>query len=241
MEYNTKITSAGILRTVQSTTQERGKNMKSALQDMEALMLKAKDMVTLAAELNEKLTAVTSARTNSNPSSPSPSAEEPEDATFVRSSLSQLGLQITNAPVTIDMMKDERKWLEELAKELGRVLQGSYRPGIASGGLMRDRGIIALDEVWGGWNRSRGVGMSSVDTTNLRTETLNHSSNPTIHLSASNTSHTNVHGPSNPTSCLCIWFKCPAHTSVHTCILCNTTLEVPTRERSKDHVGNRRF
>jgi len=140
--------------------------MKSALQDMEALMLKAKDMVTLAAELNEKLTAVASARTNSNLSpswSPSPSAEEPEDATFVRSSLSQLGLQISNAPVTIDMMKDERKWLEELAKELGRVLQGSYKPnGAASGGLMRDRGIIALDEVWGGWNRSRGVGMSSI-------------------------------------------------------------------------------
>ena len=60
------------------------------------------------------------------------------------------------APVTLDMMKDkdEQKWYEELARELGRVLQGSPK------GLMsaRRRGIVALDEVWGGWNRVRGIG-----------------------------------------------------------------------------------
>jgi len=135
--------------------------MNVAFGDMESLMLKAKDMVKLAAELNEKLTAIT-ANSNNNLSSSSPVSpgEEPEEATFIRSSLSQLGLQMSNVPVTIDMMKDERVWLEELAKELGKVLQGSLnanREG-TSRGMMKEKGIIALDEVWGGWNRARGVG-----------------------------------------------------------------------------------
>lgn len=150
--------------------------MQSALQDLEALMIKAKDMVRLAAELNEKLTAASTSKTASPPpmldsqsalsshallsSSPSPAPiNEPEEATFIRSSLSQLGLQMSNAPVTLDMIKDERKWVEELARELAGVLQGSSdRDG---GGIMRDRGIIALDEVWGSWNRARGVGALS--------------------------------------------------------------------------------
>jgi len=59
-------------------------------------------------------------------------------------------------------MKDERKWFDELARELARVLQGppnlSANSGTAMGGMMKNRGIIALDEVWGGWNRARGVG-----------------------------------------------------------------------------------
>lgn len=51
--------------------------------------------------------------------------------------------------------KDEQKWYEELARELARVLQGSPK------GLMNARrGIVALDEVWGGWNRVRGIGES---------------------------------------------------------------------------------
>lgn len=118
-------------------------------------MVKAKDMVRLAAELNEKLTA--SARTtNAMALSSSPSLAEPEEATFIRSSLSQLGLQMPNAPLTQDMVTDERKWFEDLARELGHVLQGSSDKN--NGGLMQTRGIIALDEVWGGWNRARGVG-----------------------------------------------------------------------------------
>lgn len=113
--------------------------MKDALQDLEALMLKAKDMVKLAADLNERLTTLSV----NNPSS------EPEEATFIRSSLTQLGLQMDNAPVTLDMMRDEREWIMELARELARVLQT----------VMKGRGIIALDEVWGGWNRARGVAL----------------------------------------------------------------------------------
>jgi ESCRT-II complex subunit VPS36 len=115
--------------------------MSGALQDLEALMAKAKDMVKLAGDLNERLTTATSASSSTSP-------VEPEEATFIRSSLSQLGLQMTDAPVTQDMIRDERRWVEELARELARVLQG----------IMKNRGIIAMDEVWGGWNRARGVG-----------------------------------------------------------------------------------
>jgi len=142
--------------------------MKDALQDLEALMVKAKDMVKLAAELNEKLTAVTATATSSSGStlvgsSTLPLVAQPEEATFIRSSLSQLGVQISNTSVTLDMMKDERKWFEELARELARVLQGppnlsANNGDTVTGGMMKNRGIIALDEVWGGWNRARGVG-----------------------------------------------------------------------------------
>ena len=125
--------------------------MNDALQDLEALMVKAKDMVRLAAELNDKLTAVAATEASST-------TTEPEEATFIRSSLAQLGLEMSNTPVTLDMMKDERRWQTELARELAQVLQGAHN---GHGGMMKTRGIIALDEVWGGWNRARGVGMFS--------------------------------------------------------------------------------
>ena len=150
-------------------------------------MVKWKDMVKLAQDLNERLTAVSApvsvpapgvSLSSFSSSSPSTAAGlgtnslgqgmmaasqqvvEPEEATFIRSSLAQLGLQMTNAPVTQDMVRDERIWFEELAKELAGVLEGSGagRGKIEEGGMMRRRGIIALDEVWGGWNRARGVG-----------------------------------------------------------------------------------
>ena len=137
--------------------------MMGALQDLEALMVKAREMVRLAEDLNERLSATS---TNISPRVTEPAsggvstggAVEPEEATFIRSSLAQLGLQISNAPVTLDMIRDERKWTEELAKELAGVLQGQGGK-TDSGALMRRRGIVGLDEVWGGWNRARGVGM----------------------------------------------------------------------------------
>ncbi|TFK65876.1 hypothetical protein BDN72DRAFT_800733 [Pluteus cervinus] len=169
---------SGIMRTVEDNAQQRQTGISDALQDLEALMVKAKDMVRLAAELNEKLT---------NASKPRPSdalsvmsgfdsgasnastytlvgstttgttiAMEPEEATFIRSSLSQLGLQMVNVPLTQDMVRDERKWIEELAVELANVLQGTTS---TVGGLMKERPVIALDEVWGGWNRARGVAL----------------------------------------------------------------------------------
>ncbi|KAF5353550.1 hypothetical protein D9756_007817 [Leucocoprinus leucothites] len=162
----------GILRSVETSAQGQDTDLKNALQDLEALMIKARDMVRLAGELNEKLTSSTTAPSSTFPSrssTPTPSSssslaltstnneshsqsvlhELPEEATFIRSSLAQLGLQMTNIPVTNDMITDEDKWINELAKELSEVLRG----------MMRDRGIVALDEVWGGWNRARGVAL----------------------------------------------------------------------------------
>ena len=121
--------------------------MTDTLRDLEAFMVKARDMVRLAQDLNERLSATASSPHSSSISS------EPEEATFIRSSLSQLGLQMTDAPVTLDMIKDEKKWEEQLVQELADVVQG----GNSGKGILRGRGIIGLDEVWGGWNRARGI------------------------------------------------------------------------------------
>ncbi|KAH9856236.1 EAP30/Vps36 family-domain-containing protein [Lenzites betulinus] len=160
----------GILRSVATTAYESQSNMEDALADLEALMIKWKDMVKLAQDLNDRLTAastpvapiVPGMQSRSSTPGPPPTlatqAVEPEEATFIRSSLAQLGLQMANAPVTQDMVRDERKWYEELARELAGVLEGS---GAKTGGegMMRKRGIVGLDEVWGGWNRARGVAL----------------------------------------------------------------------------------
>lgn len=156
------ILKAGILRTVETSALGQEDGILDALQDLEALRIKARDMVRLAAELNEKLTAVSAVPETKLLLSSTIAPPEPEEATFIRSSLSQLGLQMPNAPVTLDMMKDEKRWIEELARELAQVLQGSsnFKPNQEGSGcgMMRKRGVIALDEVWGGWNRARGVG-----------------------------------------------------------------------------------
>lgn len=145
--------------------------MEDALADLEALMVKWKDMVKLAQDLNDRLTAASTPAPAitlgmpSRTSTPIPvtatalttQAVEPEEATFIRSSLAQLGLQMANAPVTQDMVRDERNWFEQLARELAGVLEGRGAK-VGGEGMMRKRGIVGLDEVWGGWNRARGVG-----------------------------------------------------------------------------------
>ena len=96
---------------------------------------------------------------------------EPEEAAFIRSSLARLGLP--SVAVTQDMMKDDKEYHDELAKELAGLLMGIGQPvnvkqtiktmgeagsRAAQRGLMGDKGVIGLDEVWCGWNRARGVG-----------------------------------------------------------------------------------
>ncbi|KAF9235016.1 EAP30/Vps36 family-domain-containing protein [Melanogaster broomeanus] len=179
----------GILRNVEVSAQNIETDLSDAFKDLEAIMVKAQDLVHLAAELNEKLSASSNttahassysgasspwtspSSTSSSTRSPTPSSlfattsfvpsAEPEEAKFIRSSLAQLGLQLANAPVTADMMRDERKWIEELARELAGVLQGSTDegPGQKPVGIMKERGVVGLDEIWGGWNRARGVAL----------------------------------------------------------------------------------
>ena len=53
-------------------------------------------------------------------------------------------------------MRDEEEYRDQLARELAVVLLGSKEN--KGKGLMVERGIIGLDEVWFAWNRARGVG-----------------------------------------------------------------------------------
>ncbi|KAL5498290.1 VPS36 [Sanghuangporus vaninii] len=155
---------SAILQNIDTTALHTEQGMSDAFADLEALMSKAQDMVRLAKGLNEQLTAAS--RSADEPL-------EPEEATFVRSSLGQLGLSMKNTAVTADMSNDERKYLEQLAIELAGVLEGGsdddLRPHAENGrqqvGIMRKRGIIGLDEVWGGWNRARGVALISPEVT----------------------------------------------------------------------------
>lgn len=150
------------MQNMDSSAEHTERGMNDAFADLEAFMAKAQSMVRLAQQLNDQL-AATTARRAASPANPYGDAEllEPEEATFVRSSLAQLGLGMKNAPVTLDMSRDERRWVEQLARELAGVLQGegegAGRRGEAREGMMHSRGIIGLDEVWGGWNRARGV------------------------------------------------------------------------------------
>ncbi|KAH9953608.1 hypothetical protein BC827DRAFT_1247398 [Russula dissimulans] len=93
-------------------------DMYEALMDLDALMVKAREMVRLAGELNDRLTTVTELNASAG-------GAEPETATFIRTSLVQLGLRMTDVPVTLDMARDEKQWYEQLARELAAVLQGT--------------------------------------------------------------------------------------------------------------------
>ncbi len=125
--------------------------MQEALSDLEILMTRAREMVSLAQSLNAKLP-------DPNKGTQQTSEEAEVDAA-VRQSLISLGL---SAPaVTQEMAQSEKEYHISLAKELGSVLLGSRdgrQPLIADG--KGKRGLIGLDEVWCLWNRARGVGRS---------------------------------------------------------------------------------
>ena len=144
----------GIVETLRSETTTKKTYMESSLQDLESLMSQANAMVQQAKALGLSL-----AQAQSQPYS---NVQLPEEAQFIIStSMARLGL-IPDA-VTPDMIKDEERYTEELAKELGGFLTGTIGAGGGKGkrGMMDDRGLVGLDEVWGGWNRARGVGMST--------------------------------------------------------------------------------
>lgn len=71
---------------------------------------------------------------------------------MIHSALVQLGLA---APaVTQDMVQSEAEYHRELARELSHLLLGDA----TRDGLLAKRKLLALDEVWGFWNRARGTG-----------------------------------------------------------------------------------
>lgn len=122
---------------------QRG-DMAASLADLESLMRQAARMTALAAELRTRLER----------------GGHAADDSLVHSALVRLGLP---APaVTPEMVRDEKEYRAELAAELARVLCGA--PGAPGApGLLHTRGVLTLDEVWGVWNRVRGVALVAPD------------------------------------------------------------------------------
>jgi ESCRT-II complex subunit VPS36 len=122
---------------MEATSLSQSASLAGAFEDLDAFAIKARDMLDLARQFNVKLQAQSQDL-------------EPEEARLVRGSLMSLGLNSTSSATSVLGGGGE----EELVQELAAVLQGS-RKGANS--LMKGRGIIGLDEVWGAWMRSRGV------------------------------------------------------------------------------------
>ncbi|KAG8983757.1 hypothetical protein FRB90_005781, partial [Tulasnella sp. 427] len=115
----------GIMQAAESTARAETETLSVSLRDLEALMAKAKQMVQIAQTLNEKLSAQEDAQRALSPSSPpsSSSTAVPEEATFIRSSMARLGLP--SVAVTQDMVKDEKEYIDGLARELAALLPPS--------------------------------------------------------------------------------------------------------------------
>ncbi|PVG00142.1 hypothetical protein CPB86DRAFT_730120 [Serendipita vermifera] len=191
----------GLVEIRQATAQSTSENIQGALQDLEALMKQASEMVALAESFNRSLLQHQAQRD-----------QLPEDAQFIiTSSMARLGLggsmgdTTGPVPATNQKGKSEEEWLEELAQELGRVLvgdnevtnRGARNAGNprAFGGLMSDRGMIALDEVWGAWNRVRGVSLIPPSTFMQVLALLPLYTNPSIHLRSFHNSLKVLHTP----------------------------------------------
>jgi ESCRT-II complex subunit VPS36 len=130
--------------------------VSNAFTDLDALMRAAGTMVALAADLNDRLTSAQAASAAQHIDAP----VENEEATFIRSSLVQLGLALPGGAVTKDMAADDHKWHVELSRELAALLQGgTSSSSTTQAGIMNQKPIIPLDEVWGAWNRARGVAL----------------------------------------------------------------------------------
>jgi ESCRT-II complex subunit VPS36 len=172
----------GVLSTLSTTTQTTSDSLSSAFTDLEALMTQAGAMVKLAGDLSAKLASVEAAAA-AIPGGTA-SAAQPEDAAFIRSSLAQLGMTLPGgAAVATAADGDERAWHVQLARELATVLQGSTDPRAPSHGkgIMTDRGVLTLDEVWGAWNRARGVALLPPGTLLAVLPLIPGATNPPVH------------------------------------------------------------
>ncbi|KAL8278678.1 hypothetical protein RQP46_008970 [Phenoliferia psychrophenolica] len=127
-----------IMRGMDEEARSREGELDDAFKDLNALMAKAKEMITLARTMNERLSS-------------QPSQLSGGETTLVRASLVNLGLPAE--AVTPDMVRDEQQYHAELAKELKELLR-------RKDGVLKD-GLAGLDEVWCVWNRARGVALVS--------------------------------------------------------------------------------
>ncbi|GAA5989785.1 hypothetical protein JCM10908_002321 [Rhodotorula pacifica] len=134
-----------IMRGMDLDSRDRGDSLDDALKDLDSLMRKAKDMISLAQTINARLAP-------SNTAGAPTTAEERQAVSLASTSLQSLGL--VSAAVTADLVSDSKRYHQELAKELAEVLR--------KGNVMEKQGgIVGLDEVWCLWNRARGVALVS--------------------------------------------------------------------------------
>ena len=174
----------GVFAEVQEAMHDKTGDMQHALTDLRALMSKAKQMADYAASLRRDLEQHERIAGND--------LSVENASSLIQSSLVQLGLP---APaVTPDMVRDEVAYHEELARELATLLQGGDgRPGLMQCAADSDvrasaepamapraPGIVALDEVWGMWNRARGVALVSPKVFRAAVEYLPRVSSPRI-------------------------------------------------------------
>ncbi|OWZ58960.1 ESCRT-II complex subunit VPS36 [Cryptococcus neoformans Tu259-1] len=185
----------GILQSIDLSAKAQDSHMQTAFADLEALMLRAGEMVRLAQSLNQKLSSQQAAA--SSPSGSPQGQTTEEEATMIRTSLVQLGL--ATPALTKEMVKNEQAYHEGLAKELGGLLTG--RNGerglmVGEGG----RGVVALDEVWGLWMRARGVALLSPQALIDTLPYLPNYTSPSIHSLRLPSSLMVLHTPTFSTS-----------------------------------------
>lgn len=159
-----KLTADAIMRNITLSARQADGHVQSAFRDLEVMMVRAGEMVSLAQSLEAKLAAA--------------GHGTEEEETLVRSSLVRMGLP---APaLTSDMVKDERAYLDGLARELGALLTGTG--GAKKGGLMLEpgHGVLALDTVWGVWMRMRGLALLPPSTLTLLLDLLPLHTRPVI-------------------------------------------------------------
>ncbi|KAL0572270.1 Vacuolar protein-sorting-associated protein 36 [Marasmius crinis-equi] len=124
-----------ILSLNENTQSNTNSSLSSALLDLEALSIKAKEMVKVANDLSERLASLDST---------------PETNSLL-SSFSNLAISkptsLESTPVTQEMYKSDKLFLSSLATELASVLSSAKDP------------LIPLDRLWVQWNRARGVSL----------------------------------------------------------------------------------
>ncbi|GAA5870527.1 hypothetical protein JCM3774_003700 [Rhodotorula dairenensis] len=139
-----------IMRGMDLDSRDREDSLDDALKDLDSLMRKAKDMISLAQTINARLAP--SIGTGADTTTTTTTAEERQAVTLASTSLQSLGL--VSAAVTSDLVSDSKQYHQELARELAEVL----RKGTV---MEKHGGIVGLDEVWCLWNRARGVALVS--------------------------------------------------------------------------------
>ncbi|EGC29761.1 hypothetical protein DICPUDRAFT_42424 [Dictyostelium purpureum] len=139
----------GILKQMNKKTEENDKLLTEAFSDLNALMEKAKDMVTLS----EKLKITLDKKTNSATSTGDTSEEEE-----FRSFLMQMGIE---SPVTKKSAKS--KYHIELSKQLSEWIINKNILKQSTNSSNSNNGMITLSDLYCIFNRARGIELISPD------------------------------------------------------------------------------